>query len=333
MQTYDTIIKTIQQRKFSPVYLLMGEEPFFIDGVEEALEAQLVDEGTKAFDYTLVYGKEAKIPEILEVAKRYPMLGEKQLLVVREAQYMDKNLDALAAYAQNPQPQTVLVICWKHKSLDKRSKLYKAIHKNGVVLEAKPLYDNQVPGWIASAAKHHGLDVSPEAIQLLTSSVGADLQTLENALKKLQLVLGSGTRIGVEAIEAHVGISKDYNNFELQKAVGERNAALVMQIANHMGDHSKKHPLVLTLSTLHRYFMKIISYHALPNKGQAAKVLGVNPYFIREYELAARNFSMKQSAQVLEEIYVYDLKSKGLGAVNKDSKALLQELLLKILSV
>ncbi|MGC6479743.1 MAG: DNA polymerase III subunit delta [Flavobacteriaceae bacterium] len=330
MQTYETIINQIQKGQFSPIYLLMGEEPYFIDQVEAALEAQLADEASKAFDYTLVYGKEAKIPELLEVAKRYPMLSEKQLLVVREAQYMDKNLEPLATYAQQPQPQTVLVICWKHKSLDKRSKLYKAIQKTGVVLEAKPIYDNQVPNWIQQAAKGLHLKLTPEAVQLLAASIGADLQAIENALKKIRLVMGAEATVDLSAVESHVGISKSYNNFELQKAIGERNIPQALKIAAHMGDHPKKHPLVLTLSTLHRYFLKIISYQALTNKQQAAQALGINPYFVREYQLAAQHYSMKQCAQALAEIYDYDLRSKGLGAVNKTPKAHLQELLMKI---
>lgn len=333
MQTYDSILNQIQQGLVAPIYLLMGEEAYFIDQVEAALEAHLVEEASRAFDYTLVYGKEVKIPELLETAKRYPMMAQKQLLVVREAQYMEKSVEPLAVYAQKPQPQTVLVICWKHKSLDKRSKLYKAIQKNGVVLDAKPLYENQIPGWISATAKRMQLQLQPEAIQLLAASIGADLQTLENGLEKLRLMFSPQEAIGVKAIETHIGISKDYNNFELQRALGERNTALALTIANYLGNHPKKHPLVLTLSTLHRYFQKIISYHALPDRSQAAKVLGVNPYFLKEYQSAAQKYSMKQSAQVLEEIYTYDLKSKGVGAVNKSSKDLLQELTMRILSV
>ncbi len=328
MQDYQKLISQLQKRQFSPFYLLAGEESYFIDQFVETLTSVLVDEQAAAFDHTILYGKETSVSQIIEAAKRFPMMAERQLVVVKEAQYIDKQLDDLAHYVEQPTPTTTLVFCWKNKSFDKRKKLYKAAVNKAVVFNSKPLYDNQVGPWIETQSRVLGISLTPEAIRLLQDFIGADLHRIKKALEKLKFIIGSGQTIDPATIEYHIGISKEYNNFELQKAIGKRNFSKTIQIAAYLAQNQKHYPLVLTISSLFNYFLRLMQYHALDNKKEAPKLLGVSPYFIHEYQEAAHHYSMKKCSAVLDAIYQADLKSKGLIGNASSAEAILKKLII-----
>ena len=331
MQAFFTLLSKIQKEEFSPFYLLSGNESFYIDAILKALTNKLVNEASSDFDYTLFYGKEAQASEIVETAKRYPMLSNYNVVVVKEAQFMHvSQFDLLAGYAENPMPQSVVVLCYKNKAFDKRKKLYKAVEKSGTVLTVKPLYDNQLVPWISEQARNLKLQMDPVAVELLAVYIGANLSRLESELKKLKLVVSQGETVGREHIEKHIGISREFNSFELQKAIGLGQFSKAFQIIQYLNRNPKEHPLVLTLATLHSYFQKLL---VLKGVGSDPKKLGISPYFIKEYEAAARRFSMRQLTQAMEYITQADLKSKGVDAVNQGSKEILEELLLKLFSL
>ena len=311
----------------------MGAESFLIDQVADKLLQTLVDESARDFDLSIFYGKDTSIDHIIETAKRYPMVGARQLILVREAQYLDRSIDQLLAYAQSPQSQTVLVLCYKHKKLDKRKKVVKAIMEKGVVLETKPLYDNQVSSWILQRATHFGFKCQPHASALLTSFLGNDLGKLNNAFEKLSYSLPAHTEISPDHIERYIGYSKAYNNFELQNALGQRNLSMALRIVQYMAENPTQNPFQLTLTVMFNFFQKLFIFHGLPNPADAAKVLGVNPYFIGDYKAAAKVYSMKQTAAVMTILRDFDLKSKGVGANNAPLDALLKEMILSIVSV
>lgn len=328
MQDYQKLINQLQKKQFSPFYLLAGMETYFIDQLVDTLTELLVDEQAAAFDHTVLYGKETTVSQIIEVAKRFPMMAERQLVVVKEAQYIDKHLDELANYIEQPTPTTTLVFCWKNKAFDKRKKLYKTTQKKAVVFDSKPLYDNQVSPWIETQSKALGIDMAPEAIRLLHDYIGADLHRIQKALEKLKFVTAASQTVDTATIEYHIGISKEFNNFELQKAIGKRKFSKAIQITNYLAQNQKQYPLVLTISSLFNYFLKLMQYHALDNKKEAPKVLGVSPYFINEYQEAAHHYSMKKCSSVLEAIYQADLKSKGLIGNASSPDAILKKLII-----
>ncbi len=333
MKETQQILSSIAQKKFAPIYLLMGTEPFFIDEISAALEKSVVDESAKDFDLSVFYGKETSVEQIVESAKRFPMLGQQQLILVKEAQYLDKTFDQLATYCAAPQPQTVLVLCYKHKKVDKRKKVLKNIAANGVVLETKPLYDNQIGPWIEKRGQTYGFQFHPQALAMLVAFLGSNLGKVDKELEKLTHNLPSGTSVTPEHIEAFIGYSKDFNSFELQKALGMRKLELSFRIVKYMAGNPSQHPLPLTIGVLFNFFQKLFMYHGLNSTAEAPKVLGVSPFFLKDYQAAAQKYNMRQAGQVLSLLKVYDLKSKGLGAHNMPMEELMKEMILKIVSV
>jgi DNA polymerase-3 subunit delta len=236
-------------------------------------------------------------------------------------------------YAENPQPTTILVFCYKYKTLDKRKKLSKTIAKNGCLFESKKLYENQVSEWITSQLSEKGYQIEPKAGQMLVEFLGSDLSKINNELEKLTVILPSGSTISEVHIEENIGISKDFNNFELRKAVGEKQILKANQIANYFAQNSKSNPLVMTISLLNSFFTQLLMYHGLKDKGKinVAKVLRINPFFVNEYQSAARNYPMRKVTLVIGHLRTADLKSKGVGASNLPQGDILKELLFKIM--
>jgi len=333
MHTFESVLAQIKKKQFAPFYLLAGTEAFFIDAIEKALYDEVVEEGAKDFDYSLFYGKDTSPMDIIDAAKRFPMLSQFQLIVVREAQYINESLDPLATYLEQPQPQSIVVFCHKHKDFDKRKKLYKTVTKKGITLSFKPLYDNQIPQWIQGQMKKHQLTISPKGVFLLANYLGANLLKINKELEKLKLVATPGEEIGPELIEKHIGVSKDFNVFELQNAIGSRNLTHSFRIIRYMAANSKSHPLTVTLSTLHGFFQKLLCFHGLPNPQLAAKTLKINPFFVKDYEFAAKHFSMRQASQALHLILQADLKSKGIAGGQNDHEAIMKALLLKLFAL
>jgi len=324
------IVKSIKQGNIKPIYFLMGEEAYYIDAISDFIEKTLLSEEEKAFNQMVLYGRDVSIEDIVSNAKRYPMMAERQVVIVKEAQDLSRTIENLVSYVENPQPTTVLVICYKYKSLDKRKKLSKSIAKNGVVFESKKLYENQVPDWIRRVLAGRGYTITPKAAQMLVEFLGNDLGKVNNELEKLQLILKPGEQITPHIIEENIGISKDFNNFELQNAIGARDLKKAFAIVQYFGQNTKNHPLVMTVALLYSFFSKLLKYHALSNKSEASRALGVSPYFIKEYELAARNYPMKKVSSIISSIREIDMKSKGVGAANLSQGDLLKELLVKI---
>jgi len=324
------IITDIQQGRIAPIYFLMGEEPYYIDGISDYIEETVLTEEERSFNQIVLYGRDVSIEDIVSNAKRYPMMSERQVVIVKEAQDLSRTIENLLSYVENPQPTTVLVICYKYKKLDARKKLSKAIQKQGVLFESKKLYENQVPDWIRRVLAGKGYTITPKAAQMLTEFLGNDLGKVNNELQKLQLILPEGSQITPQVVEENIGISKDFNNFELQSAIGEYNKTKAFTIVQYFGQNPKNHPIVMTIALLYSFFSKLLKYHALKNPAHAARELGVNPYFLKDYELAARNYPMKKVSGIISSIREIDMKSKGVGAANVPQGDLLKELLVRI---
>ncbi|WP_417887178.1 DNA polymerase III subunit delta [Zunongwangia sp.] len=333
MDEVKKIVADIKKGSIAPIYLLMGEETYFIDKIASYIEGNVLQEEEKGFNQIIMYGRDTNIDEVVGNAKRFPMMAERQVIIVKEAQDLARTIDKLSAYAEQPQRSTMLVLCYKYKTLDKRKKLYKTIQKNGVIFNSKKLYENQVADWIVKNLNGKNLSISPKASQMLVEFLGTDLGKIDNELRKLQLVCQPETEITPEIIEVNIGISKDFNNFELRKAVGLKDEVKAHRIINYFADNPRDNPLVVTISLLFAYFSQLLQYHGLPDKSKmnVAKQLKVNPYFVSDYAIAAKNYPMKKVSHVISVLQEADIKSKGVGAVNLASGDILKEVLVKIM--
>ncbi|WP_347921943.1 DNA polymerase III subunit delta [Pontimicrobium sp. SW4] len=334
MDEVKQLVNDIKNGNLRPIYFLMGEEAYYIDKISDFIEDNVLAEEEKGFNQMVLYGRDVTIDDIVGNAKRYPMMAERQVVIVKEAQDLSRSIEKLASYAENPQPTTVLVVNYKYKKIDKRKALYKAINKVGVVYESKKLYENQVADWIRRVLSSKGYSISPKAAQMLVEFLGTDLSKINNELEKLQLVIPKDTQISPELIEENIGISKDYNNFELRKAVGERDVVKVHKIINYFADNPKDNPMVVTVSLLFSFFAQLLHLHGLNDKSprNIASKLRVNPYFVNEYTNAARNYPMKQVSKVIATLREFDVKSKGVGANAVPQGDLLKELMVRIMS-
>ena len=333
MDDVKQVVSEIKNGNLKPIYFLMGEEAYYIDKISDYIETHVLDDTEKGFNQIILYGRDVSIDDIISNAKRYPMMADKQVVIVKEAQDLSRTIEKLTAYAENLQPTTVLVVNYKYKKLDKRKGLYKAITKNGgLVFESKKLYDNQVPDWIRSILKGQGYDISPKAAQMLVEFLGTDLSKVNNELNKLKIIFPKGTQITPEHIEENIGISKDFNNFELRKAVGERNVVKAHRIAKYFADNPKDNPMVVTVALLFNFFSQLLHLHGMTDKNPrtVASALRVNPYFVNEYLTAARNYPMKKVSAIIATLREFDVKSKGVGANAVPQGDLLKELLVKI---
>lgn len=328
------IIKDIKNRKFRPIYLLHGEESYYIDLIADALESSVLSEAEKGFNQTIFYGKDTDAVNVLNAAKRFPMMSDYQLILVKEAQDLkfDKIADQFQAYCEKPLQSTILVICHKYGKYDKRKKAYKLMEKNGVVFESAAIYENKVPAWIEDFVKAKNYHINPKASLLLAEYLGNDLSKVANELEKLMLNIAQGQEIGTKEIQENIGISKEFNVFELQNALARRDVLKANQIINYFEANPKANPIVLVMGNLYTYFSKILKYHYLQDKSQAARELGVNPYFVKDYEAAARNYSWQKVFQVISVLREYDLKSKGVDSTgNTEHGDLMREMVWKII--
>ncbi|MBO0323114.1 DNA polymerase III subunit delta [Muricauda sp. CAU 1633] len=333
MDKVKEIVAEIDSGKPKPIYFLMGEEPYYIDKISQYISDNVLTEDEKGFNQMVLYGRDTSVDEVIANAKRFPMMAEHQVVIVKEAQDLSRTIENLTAYVEHPQPTTVLVMCYKYKKLDKRKKLYKAVQKHGELFESKKLYENQVAEWIRRTLSSKSYRISPKACVLLVEFLGTDLGKINNELTKLMLVVPSSTEITPELIEQHIGISKDFNNFELKKAIGERNVGKASRIIDYFAQNPKDNPFVVTVTLLNTFFTQLLQYHGLSDHspGNVAKVLGVNPYFVKEYTVAARNYPMKRVSGIISSLRQLDLKGKGVGANNMAQSELLKELLTEIL--
>lgn len=341
--TASELIKDLKNRKFKPVYLLHGEESYYIDKLSNYIEANVLNDAEKGFNQSILYGKDSDVMTIVNSAKRFPMMSEYQVLIVKEAQDLKwgkdsdddkKGGDPMLNYLENPSPSTILVICYRNGKFDKRKKTYKAIEKKGIVIESAPIYDNKVPGWIDEFVGEKGYTIDARAGALMAEYLGNDLSKVANELEKLMLNVPKGQQITSGDVENNIGISKEYNVFELQSAIGKKDAFKVNQIINYFAANPKNNPIQLLLGTLNTYFSKVLKYHYALDRSPAglARDLGVAPFFIKDYETAARNYSKPKTFQIISYLRDYDLKTKGVDASgNTESGELMKELLFKII--
>jgi DNA polymerase-3 subunit delta len=310
----------------------MGEETYFIDKISDYISDNVLTEAEKGFNQTILYGKDTEPHNIIANARRFPMMSNYQVIIVREAQNI-KKIEDLESYAKNPLNSTILVINYKYKTLDKRKTFPKLIDQKGILFEAKKIYDNQLPAWISSYLKNQQYSIAPQAAAMLSEYLGADLGKVVNELDKLIISLPAGTQITPDHIEKNIGISKEFNVYELQNALGERDLLRANRIINYFGANPSSNPIPVVISSLFSYFSKILNYHFLEDKSQnnVASVLQVHPFFVKTYVSAAKNYNIKKLVEIIAILREFDMKSKGWGSVSATPADLQREMIYRIL--
>ncbi len=330
--TFDQIIDKLKNKIYYPVYFLSGEEAYYIDEISDYIEKNVLNDVEKEFNQTVIYGRETTVQSIISAAKRYPMMANYQVVIVKEAQDVPK-IEELEKYLENPLASTLLVFNYKYKKIDKRRTFAKLIDKKGVLFESKKLYDNQIPAWIYSYVVQKGYQITPKANAMLAEYLGADLGKIVNEISKLILNIPPKAEITETLVEQNIGISKDFNIFELQNAIGSRNIVKANQIANYFAASPKENPLVKTIIMLFSYFSKLLIYHQLTDKSRnnVASALSIVPNFVKDYETAARNYPPHKLINIVSILREYDLRSKGVNNVSTSEGEMLREMLFRIL--
>jgi DNA polymerase-3 subunit delta len=329
---YEQILTELKNRRFRPVYFLMGEEPYFIDILSDTIEEYALDESEKTFNQMILYGKDADYKTVTEAARRFPMMGKQQVVIVKEAQYL-REIEKLSHYISQPLASTILVINYKYKRIDKRTRFYKLLEEKAVVFDAEKIRDYQVAAWITDYLQEKGIQIEPKAAAMLGDYLGSDIGKIVNELEKLHLVMPRGSnRITALQVEQNIGISKDYNSFELNNALASKDILKANRIVFYFSKNPRDNPLVLTLSSLFYFFGKLLIFHSLKNKSDenVASALGVKKYFVREYQTAAKNYPVSKVVTIISLLREYDLKSKGSGSLASEGE-LLKELAFKII--
>lgn len=339
MYTFEQILSDLDKKIYKPIYYLMGEESFFIDELTTRIEKSVLPEEERSFNQTVLYGKDVELGNLLNTARRFPMMSNYNVVIVREAQNLKgiegagaDQVDPMLLYVENPLPSTILVINLKGKSLDKRKKLYKALDKNAVLFESKRIYENKVGAWITQRLKDLGYTIDIKAAELMASHLGNDLSKVSKELEKLLILVPQGGHVTLKEIEENIGISKDFNVFELQSALGQRDVYKANLIINHMGQNPKTKSIIPLIALLYTYFTKIMMVHSSHDKSKStlASLLGVNPFFIGDYMTAARNYDLRKCIHVIGFLREYDAKSKGIDMPSVDDLELMRELIYKI---
>jgi DNA polymerase-3 subunit delta len=331
--TFEEIISDLRKRIFKPVYFLAGDEPYYIDLVTEYIEEKVLTDAEKAFNQVIIYGDDTTIHAIIDTARRFPMMASHQVIIVKEAQTLRK-IEDLAFYIEKPLLSTILVINYKYKTLDKRTKLHKLLEAQCIYFESMRLRDYQIPPWIERYLMTKGIRINPDASTLLTEFLGTDLHKIVNEIDKLLLTLPAGNPLITSSlIEKNIGISKDYNNFELQKAIGEKKILKANMIVKYFADNPKDNPINLTIASVFSLFTRILTYHFITDKSRnnVASVLRINPFFVRDYETAAQKYNVSKTVQIISLLRTYDMKSKGFGDLSSEPGDLLKELVYKIM--
>lgn len=330
---FEQILADLKNKIYKPIYLFYGEESFFIDELTNYIQQNVLTETEKAFNQDIVYGKDITATNLIELSRAFPMMANYRVVILKEAQGL-KDFKNLEPYVQNPVNSTILVLSFKNTAkVDKRLKVFNLLSKNAVVFESKRLYENQVYPWIEKALRENGLSIHTEALRLFYESIGADLSRLSNEIKKLVITQEKGKQISKEDIAFNIGINRDYNIFELQKAIGLKDKLKCYQILDYFSKDPRANPLFATVNRLFDYFTKIIKLHMLQDKSKqsVANAAGVHPYFAEEYLIAMKNYPMSKLIQIVSYLRETDMKLKGVGAVSISDADLSKELLYKIL--
>lgn len=354
MKEIDQILLDLKRRIYKPVYFLSGEEAYYIDLVSDFIEKNVLEDSEREFNQVVVYGRDTSLASVLSFAKQFPMMGDKVVVIVKEAQHIRElnktvktedgevaegekeepaSVQQLLNYLENPQESTILVFCYKYKKIDKRSAIAKALQKRAVFVETKKLYDNQLPDWIVNYLKEKKYSISPKTAFLVAEALGSDLSKVAMELDKMMINLPEGGEITGEMVQTQIGISKDYNVFELQKALGQKDVLKANRIIQHFAGNPKENPAPMVLAQLYGYFSKVMRYHYLSDKSKfsAAAALGVNAFFLDDYARASVNYPLQKLKHIFAYLKEYDLKSKGVENVSTDYGELLKELIFKIL--
>lgn len=329
---YHQIIGEINKKNYHPIYLLCGEEEYFIDKISDLIERSVLDESEREFNQTVLYGAETDPLTIESEAKRYPMMSPYNVVIIKEAQKIRK-IEKLVNYVMNPSPTTILVLNYKHKTLDGRLNLTKEIKKKGVYYSAKKLYDNQLIPWIEKHVSDHGYTISPKAGFMIKESIGDSLTKINNELDKLFLNLQAGENIDEAKIEKYIGLSKDYNVFELTNALGKKDVLKANRISSFFGRNEKTYPLPYIIPAIYRFFSQLMLVHSMRGKQdrELASSVGIHPYFVKDFKMASSNYSVKKIARIIASLRRADNHSKGIGAVKISNQEILQELIFDIL--
>ena len=329
---YQDIIQQINNKVYQPVYFLMGEESYYTDKISDYISKNVLTKEEKEFNQITLYGKDSDVSTVISEAKQFPFGSTYRVVIIKEAQDI-KKIEDLEIYLDNPLPSTILVVCYKYKKIDKRKSFGKNLSKKCILFDSKKLYENKIPSWIKTEIKKLGFSIDDKSANILTQYLGNDLSKINNELSKLVLHLKTGEQITPKIIEDNIGISKDFNVFELQNALGIKDVLKSNQIIKYFSENPKNHPFVLTLSSLFTFFQKVMIYQNLKDKSSknAASALGVNPYFVSQFQIAARNYPMKKLFKIFTYLKEYDLKSKGVNNASTPEYELLKELTFKIL--
>lgn len=353
MKEIDQLLLDLKRKIFKPVYFLSGEEAYYIDVISDYIEHNALDEADREFNQSVVYGKDSDLATILGLAKQFPMMSDHQVVIVKEAQNIKEFakkggsdddegnsktssnavVQAFLNYLKSPLPSTILVFCYKYKTIDKRSAIGKALQKQSVYIESSKLYDSKLPEWIGNYVKEKNHSINPKAAFMISEFLGNDLSKISNEINKLFINLKPGTEITAELVQDNIGISKEFNVFELQNALGTKDVLKVNQIIGYFAANEREHPMVMMMSSLFGYYSKILKFHFLQDKSKfaAAQSLGVNPYFVEGYMRAAGNYPTTKLKHIFGYLKEYDLKSKGVNNSSLNSGALMKELMFKIL--
>ena len=312
----------------------MGEEEFYIDNITNLFIEDVLTEEEKEFNLNILYGKETSVDQIISICKKYPLMSKHQIVLVKEAQDLSRSFDGLIDYFKNPLDSTILIINYKHKSIDKRKSSFKELKKNAKVFESKKLYDNQVQNWISDTINSAGFSIDRKSVSLINEHLGNSLSKISNEIDKLLEIKKKEKIIELDDIEKYIGISKEFNNFELRKALGEKNYNKAFQITQYFSENPNSNPIVVTISIIFDFFNKLLLFHSnnTLNDTKIASLLGINPFFIKEYKTASINYDLKQVVRIISILRDYDMFSKGVG-VKKVDPSLLKEMVVKIINI
>ncbi len=334
MKVFENLMSDLRKKIYQPVYFMEGDEPYFMDKATRYISESVLPDEEKTFNQIILYGRETDIATVINAAKKYPMTSNLQVVIVKEAQHLAR-IEDLRYYLENPLNSTILVINYKYNSLDKRKKLFKLLHSKNYHFEFKKIYENKVPDWISHyLMEKKGCRIDLKASMLLIEFLGNDLGKIANELDKLIIALpGEKNHINAGDIETNIGVSKDYNNFELQDAIAKKDVLKTYRITNHFSGNQKNNPISLTISALYAFFRKVLMYHIIRDKPPRiiASSLKIHPFFIKEYRLAAGNYSKEKIIRIFSMLREYDLKSKGYGNLSTPPGELLKELVYKII--
>lgn len=329
--SYEQIMTNLRKKEFNSLYFLMGEEPYYIDLISDYIQKNVLDESSREFDQSVLYGKDVDIATVINAAKRYPMMGSHQVVIIKEAQLI-KDWDNFIHYLKNPLNSTILVICYKYGSPDKRKKWFQDVQKVGVVFESDKVRDYEMNKWVTEYARSKNVGIEEKAVSMLTEFLGNDLSKVAHEIEKLVITKPADVpKITPELIEKNIGISKDFNVFELQNALINREVLKANRIIRYFAENKKANPMVLVLAQLFKFFGDLMLYHYIPDKSQAAAELKINPYFVKDYERASKVFNAWKTMNIISYIRETDARYKGIDNPSADEGELLKELIFKIL--